>query len=122
LCEIKILSQIKAGRGFPAEIKICTMILELAILDVIPGKTAEFEASFASAQKIISSMKGWRSHQLQHCLESPNRYLLLVEWETLSDHTVGFRGSAGYQEWKKRLHHFYDPFPVVEHYTLKFSQ
>jgi heme-degrading monooxygenase HmoA len=97
------------------------MILEVAILNVIPGKTAEFEASFAQAQQIISSAKGWRSHQLQHCLEEPNRYILLVNWDSLEDHITGFRESAGYQEWKKMLHSFYCPFPVVEHYSLKFS-
>jgi heme-degrading monooxygenase HmoA len=54
--------------------------------------------------------------RLERCLEQPNRYVLLVEWETLEDHTVGFRGSAAYEEWRKLLHHFYDPFPSVEHF------
>ena len=94
------------------------MILEVAILDVIPEQTAEFERSFSEAQKIISLMKGYISHQLQKCLEKPNRYILLVNWETLDDHTQGFRGSAEYQEWRRLLHHFYDPFPEVEHYRL----
>ena len=92
------------------------MILELAILNVIPGSEAEFEAAFRKAQTIIASMAGYRSHDLRRCLESSNRYVLLVEWEKLEDHTVGFRGSPEYQEWKRLLHHFYDPFPVVEHY------
>jgi heme-degrading monooxygenase HmoA len=61
-------------------------------------------------------MKGYIRHELQRSLETSSRYLLLVEWETLDDHTVGFRGSVEYQEWKRRLHHFYDPFPVVEHF------
>ncbi len=94
------------------------MILEVAILDVIPGQEQEFEAAFAQASPIIAGMPGYHSHQLQHCLEKTNRYLLLVEWETLEAHTVGFRGSPEYQEWKKLLHHFYDPFPSVEHYQL----
>ena len=97
------------------------MILEAAILDVIPGSEAEFEAVFAQASPIIASMDGYISHQLQHCIEAPNRFLLLVQWETLEAHTVGFRGSEKYQEWKKLLHHFYDPFPVVQHYELSFS-
>ena len=63
-------------------------------------------------------MKGYISHQLQRCIEKENRYILLVNWETLEDHTVGFRSSDEYQEWKKLLHHFYDPFPTVEHYEL----
>ena len=94
------------------------MILEAAILDVIPGREAEFESAFAQASSIIASMDGYISHQLQYCMEVPNRYLLLVQWETLEAHTVGFRSSEGYQEWRKLLHHFYDPFPTVEHYKL----
>ena len=94
------------------------MILEVAILDVIPEQITEFERSFSEAQNIISSMKGYISHQLQKCLEKPNRYILLVNWETLDDHTQGFRGSAEYQEWRRLLHHFYDPFPEVEHYRM----
>jgi len=92
------------------------MILEVAILDVIPGSTAEFEVAFAEAQAIIASMPGYVSHQLQRCVERDSRYLLLVEWQTLEAHTVGFRGSPEYQRWKALLHHFYDPFPTVEHF------
>ncbi|HFD31549.1 MAG TPA: antibiotic biosynthesis monooxygenase [Gammaproteobacteria bacterium] len=92
------------------------MILEVAILDVIKGQETLFENNFKQAEKIISTMKGYVSHQLQHCIEKPNRYILLVNWETLEDHTIGFRQSKEYLEWKKLLHHFYDPFPVVEHY------
>jgi heme-degrading monooxygenase HmoA len=94
------------------------MILEVAILDVIPGQEGEFHAAFKAASPIIASMTGYVSHQLQHCLEKPNRFVLLVTWETLEAHTIGFRGSERYQEWKQLLHHFYDPFPVVEHYEL----
>ena len=76
----------------------------------------EFETAFKQASKIISSMPGYISHQLQKCIEIPNRYILLARWETLEAHTVGFRKSQEYQEWKQLLHHFYEPFPVVEHY------
>ncbi len=92
------------------------MILEVAILDVKQEQKKEFENAFSKAQNIISSMDGYISHQLQKCLERDNRYILLVNWETLEHHTVGFRESSEYQEWKKMLHHFYDPFPTVEHY------
>jgi heme-degrading monooxygenase HmoA len=92
------------------------MILEVAILDVISGQEDEFQAAFAKASPIISSVSGYVSHQLQRCVEKQNRYILLVNWETLEAHTVGFRGSEQYQEWRKLLHHFYDPFPMVEHY------
>lgn len=91
-------------------------ILEVAVLDVIPGDEAAFENAFQQAQTIIASMPGYLGHDLQRCVETQNRYLLLVRWQTLEDHTVGFRESSQYQEWKALLHHFYDPFPVVEHY------
>ena len=97
------------------------MILEAAILDVIPGKEKEFEEAFVKASPIIASMKGYISHQLQRCMEAPTRYLLLVQWETLEAHTVGFRDSPKYLEWKRLLHHFYDPFPTVQHYELTFQ-
>ncbi|HEX8528376.1 MAG TPA: antibiotic biosynthesis monooxygenase [Cytophagales bacterium] len=97
------------------------MILEVAILDVIPGQEARFEQNFREARGIIAAMPGCRSHRLQRCLEKPNRYLLLVEWEKLEDHTVGFRQSPQYGQWKALLHPFYDPFPTVEHYGLPIS-
>ena len=97
------------------------MILEVAVLNVIPAKVCEFEAAFAEAQAIISSMNGYLSHELQRCLETPNQYLLLVRWRRLEDHTEGFRGSEPYQRWKQLLHHFYDPFPTVEHYELVYG-
>src|SRR5258708_20413332 len=92
------------------------MILEVAILNVIPGREAEFEEAFRQAQRIIATMSGYRSHELRRCVEAANRYILLVNWDMLEDHTKGFRGSSGYQEWKRPLPHFYDPFPVVAHY------
>ena len=92
------------------------MILEAAPLNVKPGQEAAFETAFLQAQRIISSMPGYVSHELQRCIERPGEYLLLVRWRTLEDHTAGFRGSPQYQDWKRLLHHFYDPFPVVSHY------
>ena len=92
------------------------MIFEVAILNVKAGQEADFEVAFTSASPIIASMKGYMRHELRRCLETANQYALLVEWQTLEDHTVGFRGSEQYQEWRRLLHHFYDPFPTVEHY------
>lgn len=92
------------------------MILEVAPLHVRAGQTAEFEAAFLRAQRIIASMPGYLSHELQRCLERPDEYVLLVRWESLEAHQVGFRQSVEYQEWKRLLHHFYQPFPVVSHY------
>lgn len=92
------------------------MILEVAILNIKSGLNNSFELAFQEAAEIITSMPGYISHDLQKCIEVDNRYLLLVYWETLEDHTIGFRKSPNYQTWKRLLHHFYDPFPVVEHY------
>ncbi|MBJ6366595.1 antibiotic biosynthesis monooxygenase family protein [Snuella sedimenti] len=92
------------------------MILEVAILNIKKGLSADFENNFQKAQHIISSMKGYISHELKKCLERDDKYILLVNWESVEDHEIGFRKSSEYQEWKKLLHHFYEPFPVVEHY------
>jgi heme-degrading monooxygenase HmoA len=92
------------------------MILEAATLQVKPARSAEFESAFGHAQRIISSMPGYISHELQRCLERDGHYLLLVRWKSVADHEEGFRKSARYQEWRKLLHHFYDPFPTVLHY------
>lgn len=92
------------------------MILEAVFLPVIAGHEAEFEAAFKQASPIIASMRGYISHELQRCIEQPGKYLLLVRWQTLEDHTIGFRQSPEYQQWRALLHHFYDPFPTVEHF------
>ncbi|PSN12248.1 antibiotic biosynthesis monooxygenase [filamentous cyanobacterium CCT1] len=97
------------------------MILEAAVLTIKPGAQAAFEAAFAEASKIITAMPGYSSHELQRCIETQNQYLLLVRWQALTDHTVGFRQSPEYQTWRSLLHHFYDPFPTVEHYELVLS-
>ena len=92
------------------------MILEVAVLNVKPELEPGFEAAFREASEIIARMPGYRGHELQRCLEIPHQYLLLVRWERLEDHIVGFRTSPDYQEWRRLLHHCYDPFPTVEHY------
>jgi len=94
------------------------MILEVAPLRIRAGQSAEFEAAFRSAQRIIMSMPGYLSHELRRCLERRDEYLLLVRWVSLEAHEVGFRKSPEYQEWKRLLHHFYEPFPVVSHYEV----
>jgi heme-degrading monooxygenase HmoA len=93
-------------------------VLELAVLNVIAGKEAAFERAFAEAKLIIASMPGFISLELQKCVERANRYVLLVLWSKLDDHTVGFRESPEYLRWKALLHHFYEPFPEVEHYVI----
>ena len=92
------------------------MILEVATLHIKEGFSEAFESNFQKAEGIISSMKGCISHQLKKCIEQDDKHILLVNWETLEDHEKGFRQSEEYQEWKALLHHFYEPFPTVEHY------
>jgi heme-degrading monooxygenase HmoA len=92
------------------------MILEVAVLNVRPGQEEAFEAAMRTARPLIAASTGFEGLEVRRSIEQPNRYLLLVNWQTLEDHTVGFRQSDRYQEWRKLLHHFYDPFPVVEHY------
>ena len=96
-------------------------VLEVAILDIKKGKETEFEEAFSKAQDIISGMNGYISHQLEKSMENDSRYILLVNWRTIEDHTIGFRESTEYQEWKSLLHHFYEPFPEVEHFQRVFS-
>ena len=91
-------------------------VLEVAMLQVRPGQADAFEAAFGQAQSIIAAMRGYRSHELQRCIEHDHQYVLLVRWDTLEAHTVGFRQSPEYQQWRALLHHFYDPFPTVLHY------
>jgi heme-degrading monooxygenase HmoA len=93
------------------------VILEHALLPVKPDEEAAFERAFAQARQIIAGMPGFRGLTLSRCLERPGTYLLLVEWDRLEDHTEGFRGSPAYEDWRALLHHFYEPFPVVEHYA-----
>ncbi|MGN6413018.1 antibiotic biosynthesis monooxygenase family protein [Flexivirga sp.] len=92
-------------------------ILEAVVLPVRAGQEEEFERAFAAAVPIISRQKGFRDLRLTRCVERPNEYLLQVQWEQLTDHTVGFRESDDYQLWRASLHHFYDPVPAVDHFV-----
>lgn len=93
------------------------MVLEVAILNVRRGRGEAFEAAFLEAQRIISASPGYRRHELRRCVETPDRYLLLVWWDSVASHTEGFRKSPAYERWRRLLHDLYDPFPEVEHYT-----
>jgi heme-degrading monooxygenase HmoA len=95
------------------------MILESARLDVVPGQEEAFLAAFANARPLIEVQPGFRMLELRRCLDEGrgSRFLLLVVWDRLEDHTEGFRKSPEYGKWRELLHHFYSPFPEVEHYT-----
>ena len=97
------------------------MILEHVILPVVPGREAAFEAAFAEAKPIIAGMPGFVDLRLSRSIETPNEYLLLVHWESVEAHEVGFRASAQDVQWRELLHRFYEPFPLVEHFALVHS-
>ena len=97
------------------------MILEAALLEVKEELASTFESDFKTASKYISSIDGYISHSLNKCIEHEHKYLLLVNWEQLEDHTIGFRESEAYLSWKEILHKYYDPFPVVEHFENVFE-
>ena len=98
------------------------MILESASLQIRPGESEAFESAFREAQLIISSMPGYRSHELHRCIEREGHYLLLARWDSVAAHVEGFRNSPQYQQWKKLLHHFFDPAPSVLHYEQVASR
>jgi heme-degrading monooxygenase HmoA len=93
------------------------MILEMAVLNIKPGSASAFEEAVRKARTLIEASDGFQRMELRSCVETENRYLLLVWWDTLESHTLGFRQSERYQEWRAALHGFYDPFPTVEHYA-----
>jgi len=92
------------------------VILEHAVLELRPGQAAAFEAALDQALPLIAASEGFLGLEVRPCVERPGRYLLLVRWRSLADHDPGFRKSDRYADWRSLLHHFYDPFPVVEHY------
>lgn len=96
------------------------MILEVADIRIAPGRQTEFErAAHHGIQTVIAKSRGFLGYQVRHSIETPERYLLLLEWETLEDHTVGFRGSASYAEWRNIVVDFFAEAPFVEHFILE---
>jgi heme-degrading monooxygenase HmoA len=91
------------------------MILEIAQIDVKPGMETEFESGVKKAGPIFQRAKGCKGMALQRSVEKPARYRLFVTWETLENHTVDFRNSADFQEWRKLVGHCFASPPEVEH-------
>ena len=95
------------------------MILEVADIRIQPGRQAEFDAAIADGvRRIIAQAPGYLGHQVHKGLESPERYLLTIRWNTLEDHTVGFRGSPAFAQWRAVVGPFFAAPPQVEHFTL----
>ena len=93
------------------------MITEIAQIDVKPGMEKDFEAGVKSAVPLFKRAKGCKSASLQRSHENPQCYRLFLQWETLENHTVDFRGSADFQEWRKLVGHCFASPPNVEHVT-----
>jgi heme-degrading monooxygenase HmoA len=96
-----------------------TMILEIADITIAPGKQAEFDAAIVRGlEAVASKAKGFRGYKVNKGVESPERYVLMIYWETLEDHTVGFRQGPLFAEWRAIVGPFFAKPPVVEHFTL----
>ena len=93
------------------------MIVELAQLTIVAGREAEFEAVFRTAISAPAGCRGYLAHELRRSIESPSRYMLRIEWATLEDHTVGFRGSPAFTQWRAQVGPFFAIAPVVEHFS-----
>jgi heme-degrading monooxygenase HmoA len=95
------------------------MILELADIRIQPGKQAEFDAAIQKGvATVIAKAKGFRGYKINKGIESPERYILMIFWETLENHTVDFRGSPAFQDWRALVGPFFAAPPAVEHFNL----
>jgi heme-degrading monooxygenase HmoA len=93
------------------------MITEHALITIQPGREAEFEQEFPKAKAVISQAKGFIDLHLQRGIEVENSYLLLIRWQTLEDHTIGFRQSPLFTEWRAIIGPFFASPPVVDHFA-----
>lgn len=95
------------------------MILELADIRIQPGKQTEFDAAIQrGVEQVISKAKGFRGYKVNKGIESLERYVLMIFWDTLENHTVDFRQSSAFQEWRAIVGPYFAAPPVVEHFTL----
>ncbi len=94
------------------------MILEIAQIEVKPGSEAEFEAGVTKAAPLFQRAKGCHGMELQRSIEFPQRYRLIVKWETLEAHTVDFRGSEDFMAWRSLVGDYFAAPPAVEHTAL----
>lgn len=92
------------------------MIVEHAVLNIRKDQSRDFETALKLARSLIEATEGFHRMEVRPCIETKDRYLLLVWWSSVEAHTQGFRGSPRYEEWRAALHHFFEPFPTVQHY------
>lgn len=95
------------------------MILEVADIRIHPGRQTDFEkAAHHGLETVLSKAKGFRTYEVRRSIETPERFILLIHWETLEDHTVGFRTSPAYDAWRAIIGPFFAQPPFVEHFTV----
>lgn len=95
------------------------MILEIADIRIQPGKQAEFDAAIQRGlREVIAKSKGFLGFEVQKCIETPERYVLMIRWQTLENHTVDFRQSQAFQDWRAIVGPFFAAPPNVEHFAL----
>jgi len=95
------------------------VILEIADIRIAPGQNAAFEAAIKQGMaSVISRAQGFKGAKVNRGIESPERYILQVFWNTLEDHTVGFRQGPLFPEWRAIVGPFFAQPPVVEHFEL----
>ena len=94
------------------------MTLELATIDIKEGENTAFEAALEQAKLVIAQATGFINITVQKCVEQNNRYILLIHWQTLEDHTVGFRESALFMQWRALIGPFFETPPFVQHYHI----
>ena len=92
------------------------MVLEVAVFNIVPGQEAEFAAAYAEAREMLVSTPGFHSARMTRGIESPSRFVLLVEWDSLDAHTVNFRRSERFQTWRGLLSPHFDGQPSTEHF------
>jgi heme-degrading monooxygenase HmoA len=95
------------------------MILELADIRIRPGQQQEFDAAIVrGVSQVISQAKGFCGYKINKGIESPERYVLMIFWDTLENHTVDFRQSPAFQQWRAIVGPYFAAPPAVEHFTL----
>lgn len=93
------------------------MVLEVALIDVTPGREDEFAEAYRATRELVASTPGCRSVRMTRGVESPSRFVLLIEWDSVEAHEKNFRESERFTEWRDRIGPYFAGPPVVEHFT-----
>jgi heme-degrading monooxygenase HmoA len=91
------------------------MVLEHAVINIRPGGNREFEAALREARAVVAESDGFVSLNLHRGIETPDQYVLLIQWKTLEDHTVGFRQSERFTRWRALIGSYFESPPEVIH-------